>query len=84
MALGSSPLTQFSIAGHNRNTLMEIVLNLLPFTFYLLPFTFFTFYLFYLFTSKGGVWKNMDQNSFDLSIVGFLAFVHGLARASSR
>jgi len=36
MALGFSPLTQFSIAGHNRNTLMDIVLNLLPFTF--LPF----------------------------------------------
>ena len=61
---------------------MEIALNLLPFTFYFFTFYFFTFYLFYLFTSKGGVWKNMDQNSLDLSIVGFLAFVHGLARAS--
>ena len=37
MALGFSPITQFSIAGHNRNTLMDIVLNLLPFTFYFLP-----------------------------------------------
>ena len=62
---------------------MNIVLNLLPFTFYLLLFTFY-FFTFYLFTSKGGVWKNMDQNSPDLSIVGFLAFVHGLAQASSR
>ena len=50
-----------------------IVLNLLPSTFYFL-----------LFTSKGGLWKNMDQNSPDLSIVGFLAFVHGLAQASYR
>ena len=41
MALGFSPITQFSIAGHNRNTLMDIVLNLLPFTFYFLLFTFY-------------------------------------------
>jgi hypothetical protein len=71
LAISFSPFTQFSIAVHNRNTGMKIVLNLLPFTFY-------------FFTSKSGLWKNMDQNSPDLSIVGFLAFVHGLARASSR
>jgi hypothetical protein len=33
LAISFSPFTQFSIAVHNRNTVMKIVLNLLPFTF---------------------------------------------------